>query len=71
MILLRGSNNLGQKGCEYLTKNNWFNLNALILCKFTDILIESNYIGFIGAEYISKGDWPNLITLNLGKSFLS
>lgn len=60
-----GTNNVGDKGCEHLSKADWKNLTSLNLSCKQDNLGNNNF-GNNGCEHLVKAEWKNLRSLNLG-----
>ena len=58
-------NNIGDAGCEYLSKAKWTNLTQLNLSIIL-IDLESNKISDVGCEFLTKTKWENLTLLDLG-----
>ena len=59
LALNLGSNEIGSKGCEYLSQAKWANLTHLFL--FQDNISSE------GVKWICKSNWPQLQLLHLGK----
>ena len=57
LVINLGYNQIGSKGCEYLSQANWPNLKYLHLNR-NNILSE-------GVKWICKSNWPLLIYLRL------
>ncbi len=57
--------NIGNSGCEYLSKAKWKNMTTLDLCMLFQLNLDDNNIGDEGCEYLSKADWKHLTILNL------
>ncbi len=58
LALNLGGNDIGSKGCEYLSQAKWPNLTHLYL-SYNNIMIE-------GVKYLCKSNWPKLKLLRLG-----
>ncbi len=51
-------NQIGIKGCEYLSQAKWPNL--------THLYLKKNNISSEGVKYLCKSNWPKLQLLSLG-----
>ena len=58
LALNLGKNEIGSKGCEYLSQAKWPNLTHLYLIR--------NSIKSEGVKWICKSNWPLLVIIGLG-----
>ncbi len=52
VVLNLGSNEIGSKGCKYLSEAKWPNL--------THVYLSQNNIMSEGVKWICKSNWPSL-----------
>jgi len=52
-------NNIGDKGCKYISNIYMPNINKILLSK-SKINIATNQISYVGLIHMSKSKWQNL-----------